>query len=113
MDAIDCRIIATLHCDGRPILNELSKGVGVSPKPPARRIARLQGQGFIAGPAAHIDQEKLDLPLGAFIFVEPRHHSRDAGNVFEDRLMQMHNIRAMRSNFAPRTMIRRDALPEV
>jgi Lrp/AsnC family leucine-responsive transcriptional regulator len=37
----------------------------------------------------------------------------DFDRFLEDGLMQMSNIRAMRSSFALRTMIRRDALPGV
>jgi len=37
----------------------------------------------------------------------------DFDRFLEDGLMQMPNIRAMRSSFALRTMIRRDALPGV
>ena len=151
MDNIDRRIIAALQRDGRRKLSDLSAVVGLSPTPLARRIARLEGQGIITGYSARVDQEKLGLPLNAFIFVELEHHSRDAVKAFEDGLrrfdevmecylmtgtrdvlirvvaadlggfdrfledglMQMPNIRAMRSSFALRTMIRRDALPGV
>lgn len=150
MDSIDGRIIAALQRDGRQKLTCLSAVVGLSPTPLARRIARLEGQGVITGYAARIDQEKLGLPLNAFIFVELEHHSRDGIKAFEDGLrhfdevmecylmtgtrdvlirvvaadlaafdrfledglMQMPGIRSMRSSFALRTMIRRDALPE-
>lgn len=111
MDTFDRRIIAALQRDGRGKLSDLSALVGLSPTPLARRIARLEGHGIITGYAARIDQEKLGLPLNAFVFVELAQHSRDAVKAFEDGLMQMPNIRAMRSSFALRTMIRRDALP--
>ncbi|MEI4232503.1 Lrp/AsnC family transcriptional regulator [Roseovarius sp. D22-M7] len=151
MDDIDRRIIAALQRDGRQKLSDLSTLVGLSPTPLARRIARLERQAIITGYAARVDQEKLGLPLNAFIFVELERHSRDAVTAFEtglrrfdevmecylmtgtrdvlirvvaadlagfdlfleDGLMQMPNIRSMRSSFALRTMIRRDALPGV
>jgi Lrp/AsnC family leucine-responsive transcriptional regulator len=151
MDDIDRRIIAALQRDGRQKLADLSAVVGLSPTPLARRIARLEREGIITGYAARVDQDKLGLPLNAFIFVELERHSRDAVTAFEtglrrfdevmecylmtgtrdvlirvvaadlagfdlfleDGLMQMPNIRSMRSSFALRTMIRRDALPGV
>ncbi|ARE83707.1 Bkd operon transcriptional regulator [Roseovarius sp. EC-HK134] len=151
MDRIDRQIIAALQRDGRQRLADLSTAVGLSPTPLARRIARLESDGVITGYAARVDQEKLGLPLNAFIFVELEHHTRDAITAFENRLrrfdevmecylmtgtrdvllrvvaadlkdfdrfledglMQTPGIRSMRSSFALRTMIRRDALPEV
>jgi Lrp/AsnC family leucine-responsive transcriptional regulator len=151
MDRIDRRIIAALQRDGRARLADLSGEIGLSATPLARRIARLEEAGIITGYAARVDQDKLGLPLNAFVFVELEHHSRDAIRTFEERLrrfdevmecylmtgtrdvmirvvaadlagfdrfleeglMQMPGIRAMRSSFALRTMIRRDALPEV
>lgn len=151
MDRIDRQIIAALQRDGRQRLADLSVVVGLSPTPLARRITRLESDGIITGYAARVDQEKLGLPLNAFIFVELEHHSRDAITAFENRLrrfdevmecylmtgtrdvllrvvaadlkdfdrfleeglMQTPGIRSMRSSFALRTMIRRDALPEV
>ena len=70
MDTFDRRIIAALQRDGRGKLSDLSALVGLSPTPLARRIARLEGHGIITGYAARIDQEKLGLPLNAFVFVE-------------------------------------------
>lgn len=151
MDRIDRQIIAALQRDGRQKLADLSTAVGLSPTPLARRIARLESDGIITGYAARVDQEKLGLPLNAFVFVELEHHSRDAITAFETRLrrfdevmecylmtgtrdvlirvvaadlsdfdrfleeglMQTPGIRSMRSSFALRTMIRRNALPEV
>ncbi|MBC7180588.1 MAG: Lrp/AsnC family transcriptional regulator [Roseovarius sp.] len=145
------QIIAALQRDGRQKLADLSTAVGLSPTPLARRIARLESDGVITGYAARVNQEKLGLPLNAFIFVELEHHTRDAITAFETRirrfdevmecylmtgtrdvllrvvaadlrdfdrfledgLMQTPGIRSMRSSFALRTMIRRDALPEV
>ncbi|MFU8776841.1 MAG: Lrp/AsnC family transcriptional regulator [Roseovarius sp.] len=151
MDRIDRQIIAALQRDGRQKIADLSAAVGLSPTPLARRIARLETDRIITGYAARVNQEKIGLPLNAFIFVELEHHTRDAITAFETRirrfdevmecylmtgtrdvllrvvaadlrdfdrfledgLMQTPGIRSMRSSFALRTMIRRDALPEV
>lgn len=150
MDKTDRQIIAALQRDGRQKLADLSDRVGLSPTPLARRIARLERDGVIAGYSARIDQDKLGLPLNVFIFVELEKQTRDAITAFErdlrrfeevmecylmtgtrdillrvvaadlaafdrfleDGLMQTGNIRSMRSSFALRTMIRREALPQ-
>ncbi len=149
MDQIDRQIIAALQRDGRQKLSDLSETVGLSPTPCARRVARLEAEGVIAGYSARVDQEKVGLPLNIFIFVELDTQSRDAIKTFEtalrrydevmecylmtgtrdvlirvvaadlaafdrfleDGLMRISGIRSMRSSFALRTMIRRNALP--
>ncbi|QYX58620.1 Lrp/AsnC family transcriptional regulator [Roseovarius sp. SCSIO 43702] len=149
MDRIDREIIAALQRDGRRTLSDLSEGIGLSPTPLARRIARLERDGVITGYAARVDQEALGLALTAFIHVELETQSRDAlarfeaalrrfdevtechlmtgsrdiliravaadlkafDRFLEEGLMQVPNIRAMRTSFALRTMIRRDVLP--
>lgn len=150
MDKTDRQIIAALQQDGRQKLADLSERIGLSPTPLARRIARLERDGVIAGYSARVDQDKLGLPLNIFIFVELEKQTRDAIKAFErdllrfeevmecylmtgtrdillrvvaadlasfdrfleDGLMQTGNIRSMRSSFALRTMIRRNALPQ-
>ncbi len=149
MDRIDRQIIAALQRDGRQRLSELSEVVGLSATPCARRIARLEREGYITGYTARVDQEKLGLPLNIFVFVELEAPSREAvarleaalrrfdevmecylmtgtrdvlirvvaadlpafDRFLEDGLMQIGGIRSMRSSFALRTMIRREALP--
>ena len=155
MDRIDRKIVAALQREGRQKLADLSAEVGLFPYTTlfrsARRIARLEADGVITGYGARVDQDRLGLPLNAFVFVELEQHSRDAIRTFEarlrqfdevmecylmtgtrdvlirvvaadlsafdrfleDGLMQTPGIRAMRTSFALRTMIRRDALPEV
>jgi len=150
MDRIDRAIVDALQRDGRQTLGALSERVGLSQTPLARRIARLEREGVIAGYSARVDQERLGLPLNIFIFVELERQTRAALDEFEaalrrfdevmecylmtgtrdvllrvvaadlaafDRfleegLMQTPNIRSMRSSFALRTMIRREALPQ-
>lgn len=151
MDRIDRHIVSELQRDGRQRIADLSQRVGLSSTPCARRVARLEREGVIRGYTAQVGQERLGLPLNAFVFVELERHNRAAIARFEDRLrsfdevmecylmtgtsdvlirvvaadlagfdrfledglMQIPGIRAMRSSFALRTMIRRDRLPQI
>ena len=92
MDATDAKIVQALQRDGRQRLADLSETVGLSAPPLARRIARLEESGVITGYSARVDQEKLGLPLNAFIFVELEHQSRDAVAAFETALRRFDEV---------------------
>ncbi|WP_101065672.1 Lrp/AsnC family transcriptional regulator [Roseovarius salinarum] len=92
MDSIDRRIIAQLQRDGRQRLSALSQAVGLSPTPCARRVARLEDAGVIAGYSARVDQEKLGLPLNVFIFVELEKQTREAIDTFEAALRRFDEV---------------------
>ncbi|AKO96028.1 MAG: Lrp/AsnC family transcriptional regulator [Marinovum algicola] len=92
MDATDAKIVQALQRDGRQRLADLSETVGLSATPLARRIARLEESGVITGYSARVDQEKLGLPLNAFIFVELEHQSRDAVAAFETALRRFDEV---------------------
>ena len=92
MDATDAKIVQALQRDGRQRLADLSEPVGLSATPLARRIARLEESGVITGYSARVDQEKLGLPLNAFIFVELEHQSRDAVAAFETALRRFDEV---------------------
>jgi Lrp/AsnC family leucine-responsive transcriptional regulator len=108
MDTIDRRIIAVLHRDRRRKLADLSGTVGLPPTLMARRIARLEKQGIITGYATRIDQEKPGLPLNAVIFLEPKHHCRDAVRASETGQRRLAEV--MECDLMAGT---RDMLPEV
>lgn len=92
MDATDARIVQALQRDGRQRLADLSQAVGLSATPLARRIARLEASGVITGYSARVDQEKLGLPLNAFIFVELEQQSREALDRFESALRRFDEV---------------------
>lgn len=92
MDSIDAKIVQALQRDGRQRLADLSEKVGLSATPLARRIARLECDGVITGYSARVDQEKLGLPLNAFIFVELEHQNRDAVKAFETALCRFDEV---------------------
>ena len=69
LDDIDQRILAELQRDGRQSHQELSARVGLSPSPCARRIRRLETDGFITGYSARIDEAKLGFLFNVFVSV--------------------------------------------
>ncbi|MDC1208121.1 Lrp/AsnC family transcriptional regulator [Litorivicinus sp.] len=69
LDAIDRRILGALQRDGRLTQIELADKVGLSPSPCARRLKRLESEGFIRGYSALIDEEKLGFGFSIFVSV--------------------------------------------
>ena len=69
LDDIDRRILKELHRNARLTQNELSEKVGLSPSPCARRIKRLETDGYIEGYSARIAPSRLGFDLEVFTSV--------------------------------------------
>ena len=92
MDEIDRRIIAALQADGRVTNTELAERVGLSPTPCARRVARLESTGIIAGYGARVDAAKLGYPVSIFVSVELERQDRDAIRAFEKAIAPCNEV---------------------
>ncbi|MFF5972990.1 Lrp/AsnC family transcriptional regulator [Streptomyces sp. NPDC012769] len=66
-DATDWRIIEALQEQGRASFAELARAVSMSASAVTERVRRLEEAGVIAGYTAVIDQERLGLPILAFV----------------------------------------------
>jgi Lrp/AsnC family transcriptional regulator, leucine-responsive regulatory protein len=82
LDAIDRKILDALQRDGRISNVALAKAVGLSPTPCAERVRALESSGVIAGYAARLDAESLDLGLLVFIEISIDRTSQDAFDHF-------------------------------
>ena len=65
---------------------------GEDPRFLARRITRLERMGVIEGYTTRVNQDKLGLPLNAFIFVELEKQSRPALERFESALRRFDEV---------------------
>lgn len=70
MDDIDQRILRELQKDGRQTHQQLSDKVSLSPSPCARRIKRLEEDGYIRGYVAQIDEQKMGFSMSIFVSVK-------------------------------------------
>ncbi|MEU8759355.1 Lrp/AsnC family transcriptional regulator [Streptomyces sp. NPDC048659] len=66
-DATDWRILDALQEQGRASFAELARAVSMSASAVTERVRRLEEAGVIAGYTAVIDQERLGLPILAFV----------------------------------------------
>jgi Lrp/AsnC family transcriptional regulator, leucine-responsive regulatory protein len=83
LDRIDLAILEHLQAHGRATAQELSEAVALSPSPSHRRVKMLEDAGIIRGYGAVLDQEKVGLPVNAFVTVKLAVHTDTALVDFE------------------------------
>lgn len=70
LDAIDHKILKELLADARLTHQELSERIGLSPSPCARRIKKLEADGYITGYSARIDEAAMGFGVSIFVSVK-------------------------------------------
>jgi DNA-binding Lrp family transcriptional regulator len=98
LDKIDRAILAAVQQDGRIAVAKLAERVGLSETPCARRLKRLESDGYIEGYRAVLSRKALDLGVIAFAQVRFSVHDRALSDRFEreiqgiPRILSCHNI---------------------
>lgn len=88
LDSMDRRILQELHRDGRLTHQELSERVGLSPSPCARRIRKLETDGYITGYSVRIDEARLGFGFSIFVSVKLDQQVDDRLVSFERAVVQ-------------------------
>lgn len=86
LDDTDRRILRELQRDARLTHQELSERIGLSPTPCARRVRRLETDGYISGYNARIDEAKLGFAFNVFISVRLDRQIDDRLVAFEQEI---------------------------
>lgn len=98
LDRIDREILLAVQKDGRITNPSLAESVGLSETPCARRLKRLEAEGYIEGYRATLSRGKLELGLLAFTQVRFGVHDRELSDRFEreiqaiPRIVSCHNV---------------------
>ena len=98
LDRIDRAMLAALQQDGRMPVAKLAERVGLSETPCARRLKRLESDGYIDGYRAMLSRKALELGVVAFAQVRFSVHDRAVSDRFEreiqgiSRIVSCHNI---------------------
>src|ERR1700754_586650 len=92
LDAIDCRIIATLQADGRLSNIELAEREGLSPSPCLRRVKRLERDGTIDGYRASLGSGRIGLGFAVFVGVKINGHANEEAMRFEQAVVEMPEV---------------------
>jgi DNA-binding Lrp family transcriptional regulator len=77
VDSVDARLLAELQRRGDATAQELGDVLNLSPSQAARRRARLESDGIVAGYRARLDPQKLGLSVQAFVQVQMAAHNAD------------------------------------
>lgn len=70
LDTIDHKILKELLADARLTHQDLSERIGLSPSPCARRIRKLEADGYITGYSARIDEAAMGFGVSIFVSVK-------------------------------------------
>jgi Lrp/AsnC family transcriptional regulator, leucine-responsive regulatory protein len=98
LDRIDRDILSAIQRDGRVPVAKLAERVGLSETPCARRLKRLESEGFIDGYRAMLSRKALGLGVVAFVSVRFSDHDRSVSERFEreiagiERVVSCHNV---------------------
>ncbi|RQR52041.1 Lrp/AsnC family transcriptional regulator [Burkholderia sp. Bp9126] len=98
LDKTDRAILAAVQRDGRMPIARLADSVGLSETPCARRLKRLESDGYIERYRAQLSRKALGFGVVAFVLVRFAVHDREVANRFEreilaiERILSCHNV---------------------
>lgn len=98
LDRADRTILAAIQSDGRMPVAKLAERVGLSETPCARRLKRLESDGYIDGYRALLSRKRLGLGVVAFAHVRFGVHDRALSDRFEreiqgiEQIVSCHNV---------------------
>jgi Lrp/AsnC family leucine-responsive transcriptional regulator len=92
MDELDRKILRELQREGRISHQELGDKIGLSASPCARRIRKLEADGYITGYTAAIDETRLGFAFNVFISVRLDRQIDDRLVVFEEEVARCPEI---------------------
>lgn len=88
LDRTDLRILRELAGEGRLGWRELAERVGLSLTPTLRRVRRLEGEGYIQGYVAQLDEARLMGSVSVFVSVTLTSQAEDTLARFEAHIAQ-------------------------
>ncbi|MCW8334781.1 Lrp/AsnC family transcriptional regulator [Vibrio sp. SCSIO 43135] len=92
MDRIDRHILELIQKQGRLPTAELADRVGLSASPCARRLKRLEEEGFITGYSANLDKSKVGVGMTVFVEVSLNNHQANSIDNFEREVNDLDEV---------------------
>jgi Lrp/AsnC family transcriptional regulator, leucine-responsive regulatory protein len=98
IDETDLAILASVQAEGRIPISKLAEAVSLSETACARRLKRLETDGYIAGYRAQLDRERMGFGVLAFVQLSVSIHTDEATRAFEamilgrDEVLSCHNV---------------------
>ena len=92
LDRIDRHILEVLQQKGRISTADLSELVGLSASPCARRLKRLEDEGYIDGYHAQLNLRKAGITMKFFVEVSLTRHTSETIEAFEQEVLDIEEI---------------------
>ncbi len=92
LDKIDRTLLVLLQKDAGMSIADIGDLVGLSTSPCARRIRRLESEGYITATVVRISRKKLQLDIMVFVHVRLSQHKDAVVSNFEDSVSQMKEV---------------------
>ena len=98
LDKTDRALLLALQNDGRASVASLAEAVSLTETPCARRLKRLETEGYIDGYRTQLSRSALELGILAFAYVRFGVQTRDLSDRFEreiqaiPRIVSCHNV---------------------
>ncbi len=98
LDRVDRAILSAIQHDSRLTVVRLAERVGLSETPCARRLKRLESEGYIDGYRAMLSRKALGLGVVAFAQLRFSVHDRSLSDRFErevqgiEQIVSCHNV---------------------
>lgn len=113
LDRLDIAILNHLQSHGRATTIELGEAVALSPSPSHRRQKQLEEAGVIQRYVALLDQDKVGLPVNAFVTIKLATHTDDALAAFERAIGACPEVMEMYEMTGARDYLMRIVAPDI
>ncbi|PKH02130.1 AsnC family transcriptional regulator [Psychromonas sp. MB-3u-54] len=92
MDKIDQHMLMILQQEGRISTADLSEKVALSPSPCARRLKRLEEEGYIENYQANLNKAKIGIVMTFFVEIRLNDHQAASIDDFEKIIAEMKEV---------------------
>lgn len=92
MDHYDTKLLRLIQADADRTVQDYADAIGLSPTPTARRLKRLEEQGYIQKTVALLDPDALGLKTTLFIFVRTSRHDEAWLKQFSEGVRRMPEV---------------------
>jgi Lrp/AsnC family transcriptional regulator len=92
MDHYDRKLLRLIQADADRTVQDYADAIGLSPTPTARRLKRLEEQGYIQKTVALLDPDALGLKTTLFIFVRTSRHDEAWLKQFSEGVRRMPEV---------------------
>jgi Lrp/AsnC family transcriptional regulator, leucine-responsive regulatory protein len=92
LDRVDLKILEYLQEDGQLTNLQLADMIGLSATPCARRVRKLEDEGYIASYRASLNRIKIGLRMTVFVNIRLNNHQEKSVEQFEQQIIDMDEV---------------------